>query len=243
AVPRSSVHSRTTEPRGMDLTPEKIRWILIYVFVLLISVALHEFGHAIMAHKLGDDTPSRQGRVTLNPLAHADPIGTLLLPLVGSIYGAATGHGGGFGWGKPVQWQPHRVSRKVSMSTAKILVAVAGPAMNIVLAVVIACIHVVLLWQHVLTPESEVGRILVFAVLTNFVLFFFNLLPVPPLDGGHVAQSFMPYRHRDKFDQFARYSPFIVLGFMLIPQMRVVFSWPAMFLTTHLYSALGMIML
>jgi Zn-dependent protease len=227
----------------MDLTPEKIRWILIYVFVLLISVALHEFGHAIMAHKLGDDTPSRQGRVTLNPLAHADPIGTLLLPLVGSIYGAATGHGGGFGWGKPVQWQPHRVSRKVSMSTAKILVAVAGPAMNIVLAVVIACIHVVLLWQHVLTPESEVGRILVFAVLTNFVLFFFNLLPVPPLDGGHVAQSFMPYRYRDKFDQFAKYSPFIVLGFMLIPQMRVVFSWPAMFLTTHLYSALGMIML
>src|SRR5678815_3206916 len=145
AVPPTSVHSPTTEPRGMDLTPEKIRWILIYVFVLLISVALHEFGHAIMAHKLGDDTPSRQGRVTLNPLAHADPIGTLLLPLVGSIYGAATGHGGGFGWGKPVQWQPHRISRRVSMSTAKILVAVAGPAMNIVLAVFIACVHALLI--------------------------------------------------------------------------------------------------
>ncbi|HSS02925.1 MAG TPA: site-2 protease family protein [Kofleriaceae bacterium] len=225
----------------MELTPEKIRWILIYVFVLLISVALHEFGHAIMAHKLGDDTPSRQGRVTLNPLAHADPIGTLLLPLVGAIYGAATGHGGGFGWGKPVQWQPHRIGRRVSMSTAKILVAVAGPAMNVILAVVIACTHAILISQHVLTLESEVGQILVFAVLTNFVLFFFNLLPVPPLDGGHVAQSFMPYRHRDKFDQFARYSPFIVLGFMLIPQMQVVFSWPATFLATHLYRALGVI--
>jgi len=225
----------------MELTPEKIRWILIYVFVLLISVALHEFGHAIMAHKLGDDTPSRQGRVTLNPLAHADPIGTLLLPLVGAIYGAATGHGGGFGWGKPVQWQPHRIGRRVSMSTAKILVAIAGPAMNVILAVVIACTHAVLISQHVLTLESEVGQILVFAVLTNFVLFFFNLLPVPPLDGGHVAQSFMPYRHRDKFDQFARYSPFIVLGFMLIPQMQVVFSWPATFLATHLYRALGVI--
>ena len=225
----------------MELTPEKIRWILIYVFVLLISVALHEFGHAIMAHKLGDDTPSRQGRVTLNPLAHADPIGTLLLPLVGAIYGAATGHGGGFGWGKPVQWQPHRIGRRVSMSTAKILVAIAGPAMNVILAVVIACTHALLISQHVLTLESEVGQILVFAVLTNFVLFFFNLLPVPPLDGGHVAQSFMPYRHRDKFDQFARYSPFIVLGFMLIPQMQVVFSWPATFLATHLYRALGVI--
>jgi Zn-dependent protease len=225
----------------MELTPEKIRWILIYVFVLLISVALHEFGHAIMAHKLGDDTPSRQGRVTLNPLAHADPIGTLLLPLVGAIYGAATGHGGGFGWGKPVQWQPHRIGRRVSMSTAKILVAIAGPAMNVILAVTIACIHALLISQHVLTLESEVSQILVFAVLTNFVLFFFNLLPVPPLDGGHVAQSFMPYRHRDKFDQFARYSPFIVLGFMLIPQMQVVFSWPATFLATHLYRALGVI--
>jgi Zn-dependent protease len=225
----------------MDLTPEKIRWILIYVFVLLISVALHEFGHAIMAHKLGDDTPSRQGRVTLNPLAHADPIGTLLLPLVGSIYGAATGHGGGFGWGKPVQWQPHRISRRVSMSTAKILVAVAGPAMNVVLAVFIACVHALLIWRNVLTLQGEVGQILLFAVLTNFVLFFFNLLPVPPLDGGHVAQSFMPYRYRDKFDQFAKYSPFIVLGFMLIPQMQVVFTWPATFLATQLYRALGVI--
>jgi Zn-dependent protease len=223
----------------MDLTPEKIRWILIYVFVLLISVALHEFGHAIMAHKLGDDTPSRQGRVTLNPLAHADPIGTFLLPLIGAIYGATTGHGGGFGWGKPVQWQPHRIGRKISMSTAKILVAVAGPAMNVLLATTIALVHVVLLSQHVLTAASEVSQILVFAVLTNFVLFFFNLLPLPPLDGGHVAQSFVPYRHRDTFDQFAKYAPFIVLGFMLIPQMQLVFTWPANFLAAHLYQLFG----
>ncbi len=222
----------------MDLTPEKIRWILIYVFVLLISVALHEFGHAIMAYKLGDDTPKRQGRVTLNPLAHADPIGTLLLPLAGSIWGAATGHGGGFGWGKPVQWQPHRVNRKFSMTTAKILVSVAGPAMNVVLAVVIAGVHSVLISQHVLALTSEVSQALFFAVLTNFVLFFFNLLPVPPLDGGHVLQSFMPYRYRDQFDQFARFAPFIVLGFMLIPQMQIVFTWPAQFLMQHLYQFL-----
>lgn len=225
----------------MDLSPEQIRWIIVYVFVLLISVALHEFGHAIMAHKLGDDTPSRQGRVTLNPLAHADPIGTLLLPLIGSIYGAASGHGGGFGWGKPVQWTPHRITRKISMSTAKILVAVAGPAMNLLLATVIAGVHAILISQHVLLISSEVSKILFFAVLTNFVLFFFNLLPVPPLDGGHVAQSFMPYRHRDKFDNFARYSPFIVLAFMLIPQMQVVFAWPARQLATHLYQLFGVL--
>src|SRR6185503_15482553 len=116
----------------MDLSPEQIRWIFIRVFVLVVSFCFHEFGHAIMADKLGDDTPRRQGRVTLNPLAHADPIGTFLLPLIGGFYGAASGGGGGgFGWGKPVQWQPHKIRRGIKMTTASILVAVAGPAMNV----------------------------------------------------------------------------------------------------------------
>ena len=223
----------------MDLSPEQVRWILIYVFVLLISVALHEFGHAIMADRLGDDTPRRQGRVTLNPLAHADLLGTLVLPLVGSMYAAATGMAGGFGWGKPVQWQPHRVSRRISMSTAKILVAVAGPTMNVLLAVSIALVHTILMSQHVATRGTAVGQILAFAVVTNFVLFFFNLLPIPPLDGGHVAQSFTPYRYRDRFEQYARFAPFIVLALMLTPQMRFVFAWPANQLAGYLYRGFG----
>src|SRR5258705_6173516 len=126
AVVRASVHSQATEPRGMDLTPEKFRWILIYIFVLVISVALHEFGHAITAHKLGDDTPSRQGRVTLNPLAHADPIGTLLLPLLGSIYSATTGYAGGSRWGKTAQTEPHQLPRECASATPQFLVAGAG---------------------------------------------------------------------------------------------------------------------
>ena len=218
----------------MDFTPEHIRRILISVLVLLISVALHEFGHAFMAHKLGDDTPRRQGRVTLNPLAHADPIGTLLLPLLG----AATGYGG-FGWGKPVQWQPSRVTRKISMSAAKILVAVAGPAMNVLLAVVVAAVHAGLLALDVLSPESPINGFLVLAVRINFILFFFNLLPLPPLDGGHVAQSFVPYRYRDRFDSFAKYAPFVLLALMLTPQLQIVFSWPAQYLTVHVYHLFG----
>jgi Zn-dependent protease len=219
----------------MDLSPERVRWILIYVFVLLISVALHEFGHAIMADRLGDDTPRRQGRVTLNPLAHADLIGTLVLPLVGSLYGAMTGIGGGFGWGKPVQWQPHRISRRFSMATAKILVAMAGPMMNLLLATVIALVHTLLMSQHVVTWTTGVGAILQFAVVTNLVLFFFNLLPVPPLDGGHVAQSFTPYRYRDRFEHYARFAPLLVLGLMLVPQIQVVFVWPALKVAGYLY--------
>lgn len=223
----------------MDLSPEKVREILIYVFVLLISVALHEFGHAIMADRLGDDTPRRQGRVTLNPLAHADLIGTLVLPLVGSLYGAMSGRGGGFGWGKPVQWQPHRVSRRVSMSTAKILVAVAGPTMNLLLAIVLTLVHTILMSQHVAMWGSQVGGILSFAAVTNLVLFFFNLLPVPPLDGGHVAQSFTPYRYRDRFEAYARFAPFLVLGIMLIPQIQIVFQWPAIEVAGYLYQGFG----
>ena len=228
----------------MDISSTQIRWILIYLFVLVISVALHEFGHAFMADRLGDDTPRRQGRVTLNPLAHADLLGTFILPLVGGIYGAATGFGGGFGWGKPVEWQPHRVGRKVSVATAKVLVALAGPTMNVVLAVAIATAHVVLLAHHVIAPSHDISlpgasEILAFAVTTNFMLFFFNLLPLPPLDGGHVAQSFTPYRHREKFDAFARFAPFILLAIMLTPPMQRIFAWPAMFLSEHLYRGLA----
>ncbi len=220
----------------MDVSPEQVRWALLYVLILLISVALHEFGHAFMADRLGDDTPRRQGRVTLNPLAHADPIGTIALPLLGGFLG------GGFGWGKPVQWQPHRVSRRISMSTAKILVAVAGPAMNLVLGTVIALVHTILMSQHVIDgAHSGVGQILAFASITNFVLFFFNLLPVPPLDGGHVAQSFMPYRYRNQYTEVARYAPFALLALMFIPQLRLVFLWPATHVAGLVYQGFGLL--
>ena len=219
----------------MSLTTDQIRWILIRVFVLVVSVALHEFGHAIMADLLGDDTPRRQGRVTLNPLAHADPIGTLLLPLVGGIYSAAGGGVGGFGWGKPVQWQPSRVNRKWRMATAQILVAVAGPAMNVLLGTVIALVNTILLWKGVLEPRGQMDTILHFAAGTNFVLFFFNLVPAPPLDGGHVAEGLMPYKHRSTFEQFARFGPFVVMAVAMIPPIAQIFLIPAEFCTNHVY--------
>lgn len=226
----------------MDLTPEQIRNIVVGVFILLISVALHEFGHAFAAHKLGDDTPKKQGRVTLNPLAHADPIGTLLLPVVGGIYSAASGIPGGFGWGKPVQWQPHRIRRGFNMSTAKIIVSFAGPFMNLVLGTLVILTHVILIKAGVLTVRDAVtgevnapDMILFAAAITNFILFFFNLLPIPPLDGGHILQAFTPYKHRDKVEAYARYGPFIMLGVMLIPQVRVIFSVPAQWCTENLY--------
>lgn len=231
----------------MEITPEEIRQIFVSLFVLIISVALHEFGHAWMADRLGDDTPRRQGRVTLNPIAHADPIGTLLLPVLGSIHAVGGGGGGGFGWGKPVQWQPSRIRRGIKMSTANILVSIAGPGMNCLLAIFLALVHVILLWQGVITWHTadgsvhQVSQILSFAVITNFILMFFNLIPCPPLDGGHVAQAFMPYRYREKFDNFARFGPFIILAIMLIPQLRWIFVTPATWCAKSVYQAFGAI--
>jgi Zn-dependent protease len=78
-------------------------------------------------------------------------------------------------------------------------------------------------------------------VTTNFVLFFFNLLPVPPLDGGHIASAFMPYRYREKFDSYARFGPFVLLALLLIPPLRSIFLTPALWCAKHLYSGLGSI--
>ena len=219
----------------MNLSPEQIRLIVIHVFVLVASVAFHEFGHAFMADRLGDDTPRRQGRVTLNPLAHADPIGTLLLPVLSAAYG-----GGGFGWGRPVQWQPSRIDRKHRMSTARILVAIAGPMMNIVLAVLLTAINALLRWKGVIHIGDQVDRILAYAVFTNFILFFFNLIPAPPLDGGHVAEGLMPYKHRAAFENYARFGPFILMAVVLIPQLARIFILPAMWCGEHLYRLFGM---
>jgi Zn-dependent protease len=223
----------------MQLGPEQIKWILIYIFVLVTSVAFHEFGHAFMADRLGDDTPRRQGRVTLNPVAHIDPIGTLLLPLLGGIYGASRGMVGGFGWGRPVQWNPPRVNRRWSMGTAQVLVSLAGPTMNVLLAVLLAGTHAILLATGKVPPRGEVDTIFRFAVNTNFILFFFNLVPAPPLDGGGIAYGLTPYRHRKAFDEFARFGPFVVMAVAMIPQLAQIFTIPAHFCATGLYQLMG----
>ena len=219
----------------MNVTGEQVRWVLIRVFVLLVSVALHEFGHAFVASALGDDTPRREGRVTLNPIAHADPIGTLLLPLLGGLYSAAGGGIGGFGWGKPVNWNPARINRKWKMSTAKILVSIAGPGMNLVLGSVIMIVSAVLVGKHVIPITGDAFKVLYFAGVTNFILFFFNLIPAPPLDGGHVAGELMPYKHRASYDAYAKYGPFVVMAVAMIQQISRIFTIPAQFCAEHVY--------
>ncbi|MBA3464416.1 MAG: site-2 protease family protein [Deltaproteobacteria bacterium] len=220
----------------MNLSPEQLRWVFVYVITLIMSVALHEWGHAFMADKLGDDTPRRQGRVTLNPVVHADPIGTLALPLISALLSAGTGRMGGFGWGRPVQWNPARINRKWRMYTAIILVSIAGPMMNFLLGTLLVLTNVILNTQGVLETTSPMQQVIFFAASINFTLFFFNLVPVPPLDGGHVAEALTPYKHRKKWEEYLRFSPFVFLALICIPQVQQIFVIPAMWCMTNLYS-------
>jgi Zn-dependent protease len=212
---------------------DEIQQISLWILPILIAVVFHEVAHGVVANWLGDDTAKRSGRLTLNPIAHIDPIGTLLLPLIGGIY-----RGGGFGWGKPVEWNPARVSRKVSMATANILVSFAGPFMNIVLALLLSVIHTILLWRGVVSFDSQISLIFQMAVGLNFVLFFFNLLPAPPLDGGHVLEGLMPYRYRAQFESYAKYGYIIVGAFVVIRPLAQIFLVPARFCSQHLYDLL-----
>lgn len=213
-----------------DLTPERIRWIVQGMIVLLLSIAVHEFGHAYAADRIGDRLPRRQGRVTLNPLAHADPIGTLLLPL---IFLATTG-GLGFGWGKPVEHTTHDRKKRVFISFA-------GPAMNVVLATVVAIVHTALLAGGVVDLGHPLSLALAYTVILNLVLFFFNLLPAAPLDGGSVVRGLIPERWLSSWDRYAVFAPFVVMAFILVSPLGKVFTVPATYAAGYLYRGLSLV--
>jgi Zn-dependent protease len=205
----------------LDTSPENLKLVVVSLITLILSISVHEFGHAIVADWLGDRLPRSEGRVTLNPIAHADPIGTLALPLFGLLM-----HAGGFGWGRPVRTLPASYSRRFSMRTGSLLVAAAGPGMNILFALVISMVLAILIWSGLqLNPFFELG--LRNAILLNFVLACFNLIPAPPLDGGAVLAGLLPTRMQHHYDEYAKYGIFVVLAFFLISKLRVVFLWPA----------------
>lgn len=223
----------------MDFSAEHIRLILQTLIILILSVAVHEFGHAFVAHKLGDRLPKSQGRVTLNPAAHADPIGTLVFPLVGLIL--TKGASIGFGWGKPVQVNPVAFSRRFRMRTGHLFVAVAGPAMNILFGLLIATVHVTLVATDVVQPGTALSAAISAAVAINFVLFFFNLLPAPPLDGGHVIEGLLPDRLVPRYQEYSKYGPLVLFAVILIPELQALFIKPALWLHGQLYSLLALL--
>ncbi|MBW7955809.1 site-2 protease family protein [Patescibacteria group bacterium] len=163
---------------------------------LLLSLSFHEFAHAWVADHLGDPTPRAQGRVTLNPLAHLDPLGTIALLLVS------------FGWGKPVEIDPFNFRNPVRDSA---LVALAGPATNIVLAAILAAIvNLVPLPTFVLFAFAQIAVI-------NIVLAIFNLIPVYPLDGSKIVLPLLPRPLGLEYEHFMHRYGMLLMIALLIP--------------------------
>ena len=193
-------------------TPHQLLLNVLMLVPMILSLTVHEFAHAWSAYQLGDDTASMQGRMTLNPLPHIDPIGTILLPLIGIP----------FGWAKPVPINPVRFSRRFSMRMGIVITAAAGPFSNVILAVLCTVAFGLLLrWAPSTLFDaprqlSGVGFLLSKAIQLNVALALFNLLPVPPLDGSRVADGLMPQRLRGAWDEFTRLGPFLLLGVILL---------------------------
>ena len=198
-----------------------IMGLVLRLPVVLFALTVHEFMHAWTAYKCGDDTAYRMGRVTLNPLPHLDPIGTLCLMFAP------------IGWAKPVPVNPANFDYE-TRKRSEALVSVAGVAANFGLAAVLAGLVRLLVWQGALA-ENQLGlilwRMLSLAIIVNFGLGVFNLLPIPPLDGSHLARLFLPLGLADRYVQLRRYGIFLLLGIVLLNRYTGLLIWPILGLT------------
>jgi Zn-dependent protease len=186
------------------LTSSDFGWRLMWLPLTVLSLTVHEFAHAWSAWKLGDDTASRQGRLTLNPLAHIDLLGTIVLPLLGVP----------FGWAKPVPVDPSRFRRDISMGKGMAITAAAGPVSNVLMAVLAAVgLGLAFRFSPALVDSGQPARFfLVNMVLLNVGLALFNLIPIPPLDGSRIVAWVLPFRLRTMWHELERFAPLLLLG-------------------------------
>ncbi len=222
----------------MDINiAELVSHLIIFMVVLLLAISVHEAGHAWMSYKFGDDTAFMLGRVTLNPVKHTDPIGTLLIPIVAFVFGAI---GGGLasipliGWGKPTPVNPRKWT---NYKLANVMVSIAGILANLILAVIGFVIFKSLLGYGVINAENIdsgfIKPITIFLqnlIFLNVSLAVFNLLPFPPLDGSKVLGTFLPESAQPILAMLEQYGFLIlmallymgVIGFVMRPVYRLV---------------------
>lgn len=184
--------------------------LLVAVILLLICFPIHELAHAAVAYRLGDDTAQKLGRITLNPFAHLDPIGSIVFLLFG------------FGWARPVPVNLYRLTGSLKVSHG--LIALAGPLSNLALAAVFGLIYRALNATVLSGLPFDIARLIdiavYLAVILNLYLALFNLIPVPPLDGSRILATVLPDSATPIFDQLERYGVFILMAlFALSPQL------------------------
>jgi Zn-dependent protease len=204
-------------------------YVFISFIVLLFSLTIHEMAHAYTADRLGDPTARLLGRISLNPMVHADPIGTIAFPLIALVTGAPL-----IGWAKPV---PVNVRQLRHHRRDYILVAAAGPASNLAIALVSA----IVLAAMPISPQTigepnlsvPIAAILSQAMRLNVLLAVFNMLPIPPLDGGNVLAGLLPPRLAVSFNQLRPYGFLLLYALILtggfesivVPPYRFILSW------------------
>lgn len=196
----------------------------VIILTMLVAFSVHEFAHAWTAWKFGDDTAYREGRVTLNPMAHLDWIGMLFLLI------------GGFGWAKPV---PVRRSRFKNPRLMSILVSAAGPISNLLLAFLLLFVMDLLSVINVVHSISDPMIIFIrYWITINLTLLLFNLIPIPPLDGYRILEEFLPIRIRIKIQEMAQWTTFLFLLIIFIPPLRSVTIGPLLELSNPIMNGM-----
>lgn len=183
-------------------------YLAFSLIILLFSVIVHEVMHGLVALKFGDSTAQRAGRLTLNPIPHIDPIGTILIPAILLL----SGSGILFGWAKPVPVNPLNFS---NLRRGELLVSAAGILANFCLSAVAALLY------HLFNSFPETPHVVLalirFAVTINLILGIFNLLPIPPLDGSKILMSRLPYHLAKEYEKLDKYGFLILILIMMLP--------------------------
>lgn len=192
--------------------------IAVAAIPMLFAITLHEVAHGWVANKLGDGTARMLGRLTLNPAKHIDPFGTILVPLI-----AVASAGLMFGWAKPIPVSPRNLKRPIKDMA---LIAIAGPVANLLMVVFWLIVIKAIMMVSGSHPVSGVARgffdMAWIGIYFNFILFFFNLLPIPPLDGSKVLSGFVPRSVSNLIDKIEPYGMYIIIGVIALSYYGII---------------------